>query len=244
MNLNPGEELCHLRDGFSVIQSKEYFCFTTDSVLLADFCRAKKGDRCVDLGAGQGILSILLFARYHVGSVDAVEIQPQLCEILKRNATLNDLDTLHVHECDLREHRLKKGSYDIVICNPPYAPSGTGKQSDVRTVGVARHEIQCSLSDVIVAGMELLRFGGSMCMCLRPQRLCDAIVQARQFGGEVKKIRFVHSYIHSEPGLVLLQIRRGGKPGLDVASPLVLYESQGVESRELKRIYQGDSHER
>lgn len=244
MKLYPGEELCHLRDGFSVIQSKECFCFTTDSVLLADFCRAKKGDRCVDLGAGQGILSILLFARYHVGWVDAVEIQPKLCEILRRNAKLNSLNSLCVHECDLRKHRLKKGSYDVVICNPPYASFGTGKQSDVAAVGVARHEIQCSLSDVVAVGMEMLRFGGCMYMCLRPQRLCDAIVQARQFGGEVKMIRFVHSYVHAEPSLVLLQIRRGGKPGLVVASPLVLYENPGVESPEMKRIYQGDSHER
>lgn len=244
MKLNPDEELCHLRDGFSIIQSKKYFCFTTDSVLLADFCRAKEGDRCVDLGAGQGILSVLLFARYRVGSVDAVEIQPQLCNILRRNAEINNLDSLFIHECDLREHRLKKGSYDVVICNPPYAPTGTGEQSDTAAVGVARHEIRCSLSDVIAVGMELLRFGGCMYVCLRPQRLCDAISLARQFGGEVKTMRFVHPYVQSKPNLVLLQIRRGGKPGLDVACPLVLYDSPGIESREMKRIYQGDSHER
>lgn len=243
MELQIGEELCPLRDGYSIIQSKNYFCFTTDSILLADFCRAKKGDRCVDMGAGQGILSVLLFARYAVGQVDAIEIQPALCEMLRRNAKLNGLDRLRVHECDLRAHDLPKGSYDTVICNPPYAPAKTGKQSELPAVGMARHEIECSLADVIRAGMELLRYGGCMYMCLRPQRLCDAVELAREFGGEVKRLRLVHPYVQASPTLVLLQIRRGGKPGLEVGPPLILYDRPGIESDELKRIYQGDSHE-
>lgn len=244
MEMRTDEELCSLRKGFSIIQSKKYFCFTTDSILLADFCRPKKGDKCVDLGAGQGILSVLLFARYAVGQVDALEIQPELCELLRRNARLNGLDALHVHECDLRNHSLRKGSYDLVICNPPYTPQNTGRQSDAAVVGMARHEITCSLSDVIETGMGLLRFGGCMYLCLRPNRLCDAVVLARTFGGEVKQMRLVHPYVQANPTLVLLQIRRGGKPGVNVCPPLVMYDRPGAESEEMKRIYQGDINER
>lgn len=240
MTINDREQLCQLGHGFSIIQSRDYFRFTTDSILLADFCHAKKGDRCVDLGAGQGILSVLLFARYHVRRVDAVEIQPELCEILRRNATLNDLNELHVHECDLRDHGLAKGIYDVVIANPPYTPDGTGKKSDLSVVGTARHEVACSLADVIQAGMELLRFGGCMYLCLRPGRLCDVVTLSRNYGGEVKRVRFVHSYADAKPTLVLLQIRRGGRPDLDVLPPLVMYTQPGEESDEFRKIYQGD----
>ncbi len=242
--IHNSEELCQLRDGFSIIQSKDYFCFTTDSILLADFCRAKPGDICADLGAGQGILSVLLFARYRVGRVDAVEIQPDLCEILRHNAKLNALDNLHVHETDLRAHDLTKGAYDVVICNPPYTPQGTGKKSTLASVSTARHEVECSLADVIKAGMELLRFGGCMYLCLRPGRLCDAVTFARSCGGEVKRARFVHPYVDAKPTLVLLQIRRGGKPDLEVLPPLVMYKQPGEESDELRKIYQGDHDER
>ncbi len=244
MTINEREELCRLSNGFSMIQSKDYFRFTTDSILLADFCRAKKGDRCVDLGAGQGILSVLLFSHYHVGRVDAVEIQPELCDILRRNAKLNALGDLYVHERDLRDHGLAKGAYDVVIANPPYTPTGTGKKSELAAVSTARHEVECSLSDVIKAGMELLRYGGCMYLCLRPGRLCDAVAFARSYGGEVKQARFVHPYAEAKPTLVLLQIRRGGKPDLEILPPLVMYTRPGEESDELRKIYQGDRDER
>ncbi len=239
MMIHNREELCQLGNGFSIIQSNDYFRFTTDSILLADFCRAKQGDVCADLGAGQGILSVLLFAKYQVSRVDAVEIQPQLCELVQRNAQLNRLDALYVHQTDLREHRLCKGVYDVVISNPPYTPAGTGKKSEQASVSTARHEGACTLSDVIKTGMELLRYGGCLYLCLRPNRLCDAVAYARNYGGEVKQVRFVHPYVDAKPTLMLLQIRRGGKPNLDVLPALVMYQSPGVESHELRTIYQG-----
>lgn len=244
MILRDDEELCQLGNGQTLIQSKKYFCFTTDSILLADFCRVKNGDRCVDLGAGQGILSVLLFSRASVSCVDAVEIQPELCDILRRNAEINDLNHLHIHGCDLRNLSLKKGSYDVVISNPPYESVQSGVVNKKNHVAIARHEQMCSLDDVINAGLSLLRFGGSMYMCLRPGRLCDIVVSARRYGGEVKRMRFVQPYANKKPNLVLVQIRKGGKPDLMVLPPLIMYEETGVGSKEMKRIYQGDFNER
>lgn len=244
MILRADEELCQLGNGCALIQSKKYFCFTTDSILLADFCRVKKGDRCVDLGAGQGILSVLLASRADVSCVEAVEIQPELCEILRRNVELNRLGHLYVHQSDLRELFLEKGSYDVVISNPPYEPEQSGTVNLQNPVAMARHEQACRLEDVIKAGLGLLRFGGCMYMCLRPNRLCDVVTSARQYGGELKQLRFVQPYEDKKPNLMLMQIRKGGKPDLTVLPPLVMYESPGRESHEMKRIYQGDFNER
>ena len=141
MIIQDHEQLCDLGDGYTVLQSKEYFRFTTDSILLSDFSRAKRGDRCVDLGSGQGILSILLFKKYQVASVDAVEIQPELCEYIKKNAHINQLDSLFIHNCDMRYHSLNKGKYDVVICNPPYAKDGTGFANKKSSIVIAKQEI-------------------------------------------------------------------------------------------------------
>lgn len=244
MILHSEEELCQLGHGQTLIQSKKYFCFTTDSILLADFCQVKKGDRCVDLGAGQGILSVLLFSRADISCVDAVEIQPELCEILRRNAEINHLDQLHVHSCDLRNLPLKKGSYDVVITNPPYESEQSGAVNIQNQIAIARHEQTCSLDDVVKAGVSLLRFGGCMYMCLRPNRLCDVVESARRYGGELKQLRFVHPYMDKKPNLMLMQIRKGGKPDLTVLPSLVMYDAPGQESQEMKRIYQGDFNER
>ena len=244
MLLYDNEELCQLGNGLALIQSKKYFCFTTDSVLLSHFCRVKKGDRCVDLGAGQGILSVLLFARAAVECVDAVEIQAELCDILQRNARMNHLENLQVHQCDLRHVELKKDSYDVVISNPPYERELTGEINKENSVATARHELTCSLDDIIKTGLALLRYGGCMYMCLRPSRLCDVIVAARKYGGELKQLRFVHAYIGKKPNLILMQIRKGGKPDLDVLPPLIMYDSPGMESKEMMKIYQGDINER
>lgn len=244
MILHEDEELCQLGNGFMLIQSKKYFCFTTDSILLSDFCRVKKGDRCVDLGAGQGILSVLLFSRADVACVEAVEIQPNLCDILRRNAQMNRLNNLHVHPCDLRNLSLDKGHYDVVISNPPYETKHAGAVNAETSIAVARHERDCTLNDIIKTGLELLRFGGNMYMCLRPNRLCDVITAARRYGGELKQLRFVQPYTDKKPNLMLMQIRKGGKPDLCILPPLVLYDSVGIESEEMKKIYQGEYHER
>ena len=244
MNLHPNEELCRLGHGLVLIQSKKHFCFTTDSILLSDFCRVKKGDRCVDLGAGQGILSVLLFDRAAIESVEAVEIQPELCDMLRRNAQINQLANLHVHECDLRDLTLPQGCYDVVISNPPYDTEPSGELNREESVAKARHEQICALDDVLRVGLGLLRYGGSMYMCLRPNRLPDVAVGVRKYGGELKQVRFVHPYIDKKPNLVLMQIRKGGKPDLAVLPPLVMYDAPGKESMEMKKIYQGDLDER
>ncbi len=244
MILQPDEELCQLGNGLKLIQSKKHFCFTTDSILLADFCHVKKGDRCVDLGAGQGILSVLLFGKADVDCVDAVEIQGELCDILYRNKEINKLDSLHIHHNDLREVPLKQGYYDVVVCNPPYEMEQSGAINSEQSVATARHELTGSLDDIMKAGLSMLRYGGCMYMCLRPGRLCDVMAAARHYGGELKQLRFVHPYVDKKPNLMLMQIRKGGKPDLAVLPPLVMYDGMGTESQEMKRIYQGEFHER
>lgn len=234
------EQVCDLHNGYKLIQSKRHFGFTTDSVLLADFCNPKMNDRCVDLGAGQGIISVLLCAKNDSIYVDAVELQQALCDYVQRNTKLNNLtDRLKVYHNDLRFLRgvLPFGEYDLVVCNPPYKALGSGLISDALPRAVALHESGCSIADVIEAGINLLRFSGRLYLCHRPSRLCDIICLARERGGEVKRIRFVHPYINAQPSLVLIEIRRGGKPELTCERPLVLYGDKEQPTEEFNSIY-------
>ncbi len=238
--LKENEQLCDLNiAGMSIIQDKEHFRFTTDSVLLAGFCGAPKGARCVDLGAGQGILSVLLFARYGVSSVEAVEIQETLCDMARRSAAYNGLTRLTVHHRDLRglQGILREGTFDFVVCNPPYQPQGTGRQSPDPARRTALYENECTLADVLETGLGLLRFSGRMCLCLRPSRLCDLAGLSRKFGGELKRMRLVHPYADAPPSLLLAEVRRGGRPELAVEPPLILYREKGVPTREFLAMY-------
>lgn len=236
-------EKCPINEQVFLYQDKEHFRFTSDSVLLAAFCRAGKGSRCVDLGAGQGILALSLFARYGVQSVEAVELRPELCEMMEKTAKENGLNGFHIICGDLRDPSLPlpAGKFDLVISNPPYRPLGQGALSSSSVRAAAVSETECRLEDVFAAAMRALRFGGRFCLCMRPDRLGETVLLASRFGGEVKRLRFVHSYSGKEASLALIEIRRGGKPGLRVEPPIVFYEKPGEESPVIKRIYAGEN---
>mgnify|MGYP004530854891 FL=1 len=237
--LQSDESICRLHGKTVLIQSRKAFCATTDSVLLADFCRVRAGDRCLDLGSGQGILAVSLLSRYEPKSVTALECDTILCERLQRTAEQNGTDNLRVVQGDLRniEALFRPGSFDFAAANPPYFPVGAGKPPKDPARRAALCEESATLEDVLRAGLYALRFSGRMCLCLPVQRICEAAVLARQFGGELKRMRLVAAYAQSAPRLALLEIRRGGKPGLQVEPLLVLYDAPGVWSAQAKKAY-------
>ena len=212
---------------------------STDSFLLGYFARLRRGDRVCDLGAGTGLLGLLLLARQPELSVTDVEIQAAACELARRTAELNGMgQQITVLQADLRDVKsLPHGAFDAVVSNPPYFAPGSGAVSADPARCAARSEVLCTLEDVCAAAAHLLTYGGRFFLVLRPQRLAELFALLRERHLEPKRLRFVHHSADSAPALFLLESRLGGRPGLTVEPPLLLKDDRGNDTGELKRVY-------
>ena len=224
------------------IDAKGVFRLGTDSVLLAHFIKPKRvKTRAIDLGCGAGIISVLLAWDNQSISIDGVEIDPRAAQLAVKNAQLSGLSgQIRIIEGDLRNHRelLTAGAYDLCVCNPPYYAQGRGKRSE--NLSAARGEETCSLFDVCRAAGYLTRWGGSFALVHKPERLSEIFGALSAHGLEPKRMRFVQHMSASPPSLVLIESRRGGNPSLTVEAPLILANSDGTDSDEVKVIYRRD----
>ena len=215
--------------------------FGTDAVLLADFASPKRVDTAVDLCTGGGIIPLLwLCGDAPRAKVIGVEIQHECCLLAGMSIAENgDEDRFGVIECDLRsiENFLPREKFSLVTCNPPYFPVGSGFENNTVGRAVARSEVMCDSYDVCRAARYLLKYGGRLCICQRPERLTDVICAMREQGIEPKRIRLVQQRIGSEPWLVLVEGRRGVKPGLKTLPVLMVEDSGGGYSGEMREIY-------
>ena len=229
-----------LGGGIEIYVSDSYH-FSTDTILLADFSKQTGAKRCADLGTGCGTIPLLWLKNEPRLTVDAVEIQEQACALLQKSIAHNKLENrLTVHCADLKElkGRLPFGAYDLVACNPPYKPEGTGILNPEEKKLIARHESECTLDDICQAASKLLQFGGRLCMCQRPERLADVMESMRRFDIEPKRLRMVQQRKSKAPKLFLLEGRRGGKRGfLDVLPTLFIEDESGDFSQEMLDIY-------
>lgn len=224
--------------GPEYIQRPGVFKLGSDSVLLASFARLTRVRKVCDLGSGGGVLSILLLAFAPAITVDGVEISEAAATLSEDNAEKNGMqDRFRVIRGDLREHRslLKAGDYDLIVSNPPYFPVGSGYESE--TMQNARGEDLCSLRDVCQAAAYALRWGGCFALVHRPERLSEIFCELTAAGLEPKRLRMVQNKAASAPNLVLVEARRGGKPGLVIEAPLILTDEHGRETEEIRRIY-------
>ena len=211
----------------------------TDSFLLADFTALKRGLRVCDLGAGIGLIGLLLLNRCPDLSVHGVELQSEAADMLQRNIDANALsDRFFLHRADLRALKgvLPAGETDLVVCNPPYFKSGSGGKASGAVRQAAREENTCTIAEVCAAAAYLLRWGGTFSLVFRPERLADLLCAMRAAGIEPKRLRFVEKQAGSAPILILAEGRRGGNPGLRYEPPLVIYDGSGRESAEMDRI--------
>lgn len=215
--------------------------FSTDTILLADFSMPSGAKKCVDLGTGCGTIPLLWLKSNRAVSVDAVEIQGNACALACDSASLNGLDDkMKVFNADLRKLGgiLPKGCYDLVSCNPPYKPGGSGIKNPEQEKLIARHEEECTLDDVCACASSLLQFGGRFCLCLRPERLPDVTEAMRRFSIEPKKLRLVQQRKSKAPKLFLLEGRKGGRRGfMEVMPTLFIEDENGDFSDEMLRIY-------
>lgn len=226
--------------GLHIVYEDALFPPGTDSFLLSSLPRLKPGLRVCDLGCGTGLLGLLLLQRQSGLRVTGLELQTAAVALAQKAIEKNNLqDALTVMECDLRDvrSRFKTGSFDLVVCNPPYYPPQSGSVSDNPALQKARAETTCTLEDVCRAAAYLLRWGGSFCLVHKPERLTDLLCTLRQTAIEPKRLRFVCKTADSAPSLLLLEGRRGGKPGLTLEPPLILQNPDGTPTPEVDAIY-------
>lgn len=213
--------------------------FGTDAVLLADFASVKKVKSHCDLGAGCGIISMLLLRDDTTENSVGVEISEEAAELATLTSKEFDKDRFTVLNTDFLElkGKLPFGTFDLVTCNPPYKANGAGVISEGARDKVARHETMCTLEDVIETASHLLRSSGSFCMCQRPERLSDIIDLMRKHKVEPKRLRIVCKKVGQEPWLVLVEGKRDAKSGMRIMPPLFVYDQKGELSDEMLKIY-------
>jgi len=210
----------------------------TDSFLLAHFTRAKRAERVCDLGAGTGLLGLLLLSREPTLAIDNVEIQEAALSLARKTCKANNLVMSH-HLADLRvlDGILPAGSFDLVISNPPYFKAGSGFSAATAAKQAAREESTCTVEDVCRAAARLLRWGGRLSVVYRPERLVDLLDAMRASGIEPKRLRLVQNTAAAAPSLVLVEGKRGGKSGLIIEPPLILKDADGSESADYRAAY-------
>ena len=213
-------------------------CFppSTDSFLLGGFALPRRGQRVCDLGAGAGLLGLLLLAREPSLTVTGIERDEHACEMLRRNAAENGMPMTALC-ADLRQREaLPAGAFQLAVSNPPYFDPRAGAVAEgVR--GTARAQLTAALDDIFAAAARLLQWGGRLCLVYRPEQLTALMTAAAAHGLEPKRLRLVQHTAQSAPSLVLLECRRGGKPGLAVEPPLLLRLPDGGESPDVRRAY-------
>lgn len=240
-SLKPGERIDDLqRNGYRIIQDENRFCFGMDAVLLSGFARVKKGDRVLDLGTGTGIIPILLEAKTQGGHFTGLEIQPDSADMARRSVALNGLqEKIDIVTGDIKEAADLFGasSFDVVTTNPPYMIGQHGIANPDEAKAIARHEVLCTLDDILRESARLLKPGGHFFMVHRPFRLAEIICGMREYGIEPKRMEMVHPFIDKEPNMVLIEGTRGGKPRMTVEKPLIVYKEPGVYTDEIYDVY-------
>ena len=228
------------RNGYRIIQDPDRFCFGMDAVLLSGFATAKKGDKVLDMGTGPGIIPILMEAKTEAEHLTGLEIQPESADMALRSVKLNGLeDKISIVTGDIKEAKnlFPKASFQVITSNPPYMIGQHGLVNPHSEKAIARHEVLCTLEDVIENAAALLVPGGHFYMVHRPFRLAEIMTTLVKYRLEPKRMQLVYPYIDKEPNMVLIEAARGGKSRLQVEKPLIVYEKPGVYTSEIYDVY-------
>lgn len=239
--LKSGERVDELhRNNYKIIQNTKKFCFGMDAVLLSGFAKVLPGERALDLGTGTGIIPILLEAKTQGKHFTGLEIQEESADMARRSVAINELkDKVDIVLGDIREASAIFGlaSFDVVTSNPPYMNHSHGIVNPAEAKAIARHEILCSLDDVIREAAKVLKPNGRFYLVHRPFRLVEIMNTLTAYKLEPKRMKLVHPYINKEPNMVLIECMKGGKSMIKVEPPLIVYKEQNVYTDEIYDIY-------
>ncbi len=224
--------------GLYIWQDRREFCFGVDAVLLSAFASVKKGERVLDLCTGNGIIPILLAGKTEAGEICGLEINPRQVSLARKSVQENGLGHVEILEGDIKEAAtiFAGKRFDAVTCNPPYIENGR-IQNESRGKAIARHEILCTLADVVKSAASVLRFGGRFFMVHRPDRLTDILETMRRYRLEPARLRMVHTKEDGAAQLVLVEGIRGGGTFLRVMPPLILYGKDGQYTEDALLCY-------
>lgn len=228
------------RNHYYIIQDKDRFCFGMDAVLLSGFAKAKKGEHVLDLGTGTGIIPILLEAKTEGEHFTGLEIQPESADMAARSVAYNRLEKkIDIITGDIKDASKIFGasSFDVITTNPPYMIGQHGIKNDTDCKAIARHEILCSLDDILRESAKILKPSGRFYMVHRPFRLAEILDKMVEYRIEPKRMRLVYPFINKEPNMVLIEGLRGGKSHMIVEKPLIVYKEPGVYTDEIYEIY-------
>lgn len=226
--------------GIHVIQKKDAFRFGVDAVLLANFAKIKRGMRVIDLCTGTGIVPFIIAGKTEAAFISGIEIQNEMVEMANRSREFNKLENrLNFINGDLTNIELMKSipRADVVTVNPPYKLQNSGLINPDDKNAIARHEICCTLEDVISACRILLKDNGRMYMVHRPERLADILCLMRKYKIEPKTIRMVHPNTRKAPNIVLVEGQRDGGVFLKWEAPLYVYNDEGGYTEDIEKIY-------
>lgn len=226
--------------GLRLIQKEDGFCFGIDAVLLSYFAQVPKNGSVIDLGTGTGIIAVLVAAKKDPARVVGLEIQADMAEMASRSVALNGLDgRISIVRGDIRDavQIFGPSSFDAVVTNPPYMEKGGGLLNPEDARAISRHEILCSLEDVISVSARLLKSGGKFSMVHRPHRLVDIMYHMRKYRIEPKLMRLVHPSPGKRPNMVLISGTKDGRAELRVQEPLYVYDGSGRYTKEIDVIY-------
>nr|WP_035426167.1 tRNA1(Val) (adenine(37)-N6)-methyltransferase [Halalkalibacterium ligniniphilum] len=244
MQLHTDERVDYVAGGkLKVIQSPHVFSFSIDAVLLARFVHVpiQKG-AMLDLCSGNGIIPLILSERSKA-SIIGVEIQERLYDMAERNALLNKkTEQISFVHSDLNAlpNSIKGITYDVVTCNPPYFETVTEKEKNQNLhLAIARHEMYCTLEDVIRVSSQLVKDKGKVALVHRPERLASMMTLMRHYKIEPKRVQFIHPKQGKDANIVLLEGIKASKPGLICLPPLMVYNNEGVYTEEFRKVYEG-----
>lgn len=239
MSQRAGDRIEDLQNGYSIIQNDEYFSFGTDAILLAHFADIKENERVVDFCTGCGIIPILLAAKNTGAHITGIEIQKEIADMAEESIEMNklsgDVDIVHgdiKNVLDYAPH-----GADVIVVNPPYEKTDTGKQSENAFVNIAKREVMCTLEDVAHAAGKVLRTGGRFYIIYRVGRFAELMARLLQYSLEPKQIRLVAQRAGQAPSFVLVEARKGANEGLKFLPTLYVYKTDNSYTDEVKKIY-------
>ena len=224
-----------------VMQYRRGYRFSIDAVLLAHHAAPRPREKVLDLGAGCGIISLIMGSRRSDLKIYAVEVQTELADLAATNVHQNHLeDRIDVVCTDMKllTRQMTSGPFDLIVSNPPYHKPGSGRINPDAQRAVARHEIKASLADVLQATRRMLRTAGRFVTIFTANRTTDILTQMRNEQIEPKILRMIHSNRDADAGLVLIEGLKGGRPGLKVAPPLFVYDEKGDYTAEVQQMFE------
>lgn len=226
-----------------IIQNKNYFCFGTDSVLLANFVESNSSKNVIlELCSGAGVIPLIMSAKKKYSKIFGVELQDEMFDLFKRNVEYNKLEEkiTPIKENIKNVGNIKKylsKEVDVIVVNPPYKQMGTGILHEKDVKNIARHEIECTLEDVFESSLKLLKHKGKLYIVHKPERLADLLVIARKYKFEPKKIQFIYPRIDLKPSIVLIEYTKDGGNELKILEPLIEYNSDNTYTEQFLKIY-------